>query len=89
MSVYKPRRIVIATLIAILLTVAAATKWSYLEGLVVPGIVLAQFFCASTVHEAGIVGVGASVTIIWLSTFLVWSLVAYGVLSIRVSRRGV
>jgi hypothetical protein len=80
-------RILIAILIGVALTGAAASRLPYLDLLATPGAFLASGLGAGTVHEPGPSGLTTTVSIIWLGTLVVWSGVAYGALAFHGRRR--
>jgi len=79
-------RALIAGILGLALTLAAATKLPYLELLATPGVFVAASLGMGTIHEPGSLGLGALAATIWVATFLVWSMLAYAVLALRKSR---
>jgi hypothetical protein len=82
----RPRRIIAATVIGLLLTVAA-TRLADLEALLYPGFVISQILGADSVHYPGRGWFGLAAALIWIGSIIFWGAVAYGVLSIRWFRR--
>jgi hypothetical protein len=77
----------IAFLVGLGLTAASALPLSFAEFLLVPGVVVATVVGAGTVHEPGRWGGVWTVAVIYVSSFLIWGVLAYAVTSLITKRR--
>jgi hypothetical protein len=82
----RPQKIIAATVIGVLVTVAA-TRLSSLEALLYPGVVISQLLGADSVHDPGRGWFEMALVLLWLASILFWGALAYGVLSVRLFRR--
>jgi hypothetical protein len=77
----------VAFLAGLGLTAASALPLSFAGLLLVPGVFVAVAVGAGTVHEPGRWGGGWTLAVIYVSSFVIWGVLAYVVTSFFAKRR--
>jgi hypothetical protein len=81
----RGRRLAISVLVGVLLTAAARLPFGFAEYMAVPGLLLASPFWPEGIHTGsglGPAGIIAWLAVMWIGSFVAWTGVAYGAMSL-------